>query len=191
MTGVQTCALPISDEWDNLLRSYRVHGKGHDKYDNVRIGMNSRLDTIQAAILNVKLQAFEEHELDDVNRVADMYTDKLGLIGTGTLQIKRPVILNGYESSWAQYTILLDSESQRNMIVSELKENGIPAMIYYPKGLSKQKAFEGRSIVYDVSNSERVSETCMSLPMGPYLRKADIESISEIIEKHLIEGHRA
>jgi dTDP-4-amino-4,6-dideoxygalactose transaminase len=164
-----------SDEWDSLIRSYKVHGKGRDKYDNVRIGMNSRLDTMQAAILKVKLKHFKEHELADVNSVANMYDEKLGVSGIVSSRIKCPLILDGYESSWAQYTILLDSEEQRNDLQIRLKENGIPAMIYYPKGLSKQKAFQNQSIAYAVTNSERISKTCISLPMGPYIEKTDVE----------------
>ena len=170
-----------SDDWDSLIRSYKVHGKGSDKYDNVRIGMNSRLDTIQAAILKVKLKHFKEHELADVNKVANIYNEKLGEFGVGALNIKCPEVLDGYESSWAQYTIVLDSEEQRNNIQTKLKGNGIPAMIYYPKGLSKQKAFQNQSIAYNVSNSEKVSRTCLSLPMGPFISNNCITDIVKII----------
>ena len=171
-----------SDEWDSLIRSYKVHGKGSDKYDNVRIGMNSRLDTMQAAILKVKLKHFKEHELADVNSVANMYDEKLGVSGIVSSRIKCPLILDGYESSWAQYTILLDSEEQRNDLQIRLKENGIPAMIYYPKGLSKQKAFQNRSIVYDVANSDKASKTCLSLPMGPYIDENGVDEVLKIIK---------
>lgn len=164
-----------SDEWDELIRSYKVHGKGADKYDNIRIGMNSRLDTIQAAILNVKLNHFKEHELDDVNKAAKAYTDRIGSI------VKYPIILKEYESSWAQYTILLNSEEQRDNLRDKLKENEIPSMVYYAKGLSKQKAFDGISLSFDVNNSDKASKTCLSLPMGPYLDEKSIEHITDVI----------
>ena len=89
-----------NDEWAALLRSMRVHGKGSSKYDNVRLGMNSRLDTIQAAVLQVKLKAFKEYELTDVNRVAARYTEALADC------VKVPQIPDGYTSSWASYNIL-------------------------------------------------------------------------------------
>lgn len=97
-----------SDEWAKLLRSYRIHGKGADKYDNVRIGMNSRLDTLQAAILQVKLKAFMEHELEAVNRVADRYSQEL----EGVVTV--PYIRSGFLSSWAQYSILLENSENRD-----------------------------------------------------------------------------
>ena len=96
-----------NDEWATLIDSYRVHGKGSFKYDNVRIGMNSRLDTLQAAILQVKLRAFRESELNAVNRVAGWYDERLGkLCMKGALQT--PLVSEGYRSSWAQYTIRLN-----------------------------------------------------------------------------------
>ena len=97
-----------NDEWVKLLRSYRIHGKGTDKYDNVRIGMNSRLDTLQAAILQVKLRAFEEYELTEVNQTAERYTKLLGDI------VKTPKARKEFYSSWAQYSILLEAEAQRD-----------------------------------------------------------------------------
>lgn len=164
-----------SDVWDNLIRSYRVHGKGSDKYDNIRIGMNSRLDTAQAAILSVKLKHFENHELKEVNLVAEQYTKLLGDI------VKCPVILEGYESSWAQYTILLEDEIKRDIVQNKLRANDIPSMVYYPKGLSKQTAFDGISISYFTTNTDEVTKRCLSLPMGPYIDNGDVETIAEII----------
>ena len=99
-----------NDEWAALLRSMRVHGKGSSKYDNVRLGMNSRLDTIQAAVLQVKLKAFKEHELTDVNRVAARYTEALADC------VKVPQIPEGYTSSWASYNILFKDEVQRDEV---------------------------------------------------------------------------
>lgn len=165
-----------SDEWDSLIRSYKVHGKGQDKYDNIRIGMNSRLDTIQAAILEVKLKHFIDHEFIEVNEAANIYANNL------RNKVMCPLIIDGYESSWAQFTILLNSEAQRNDVHAKLKENGIPSMVYYSKGLSNQKAFQNKSIFYDVSNSNSISKRCLSLPMGPYIDVIDLNLVSEIIK---------
>ena len=97
-----------SDEWAELLRSLRIHGKGSNKYDNVRIGMNSRLDTLQAAVLQAKLSQFENFELDSINRVADNYTRVLKDV------VITPTIKEGFYSSWAQDSILLETEEKRN-----------------------------------------------------------------------------
>ena len=108
------------------------------KYDNVRIGLNSRLDTIQAAILSVKLKAFAEYELADINEVADKYTARLAPLSD---RIKTPIVPERYYSSWAQYTLILDSKEQRTHLQKELKEQGIPTMVYYPKPMHLQGAF--------------------------------------------------
>ncbi|MBP1919014.1 DegT/DnrJ/EryC1/StrS family aminotransferase [Youngiibacter multivorans] len=162
-----------------LLNSYKVHGKGNNKYDNVRIGVNSRLDTIQAAILNVKLTAFINHELDDVNRIYRLYTEKLDGI------VETPVIPEGYVSSFAQYTIKLKSGRERNDLQSKLSSEGIPSMIYYVKPMHRQGAFN--NIVsddnyYKVSNL--LSDTVLSLPMHPYLNEEEIELICMSIKAY-------
>ena len=120
----------------DVIRSIRIHGKGECKYDNVRIGMNSRLDTIQAAVLQVKLKAFEQYELENVNAAAQEYTKLLKDV------VKTPVVPEGYYSSWAQYTIQLKNQKVREGLQAYLKENGIPSMVYYPKPMHSQKAFE-------------------------------------------------
>lgn len=129
---------------DARLRSLRAQGKSPvDKYDNREIGMNSRLDTLQAAILLPKFKAFAEHEIDDVNRVAEWYTERLqGHFVT-------PTVLPGYVSSWAQYTILLDNKEARDVIQATLKEIGIPSMVYYPRGLHQQEAFKWMDLPND------------------------------------------
>ena len=124
-----------NDEWAQLMESYHVHGKGSDRYDNVRIGLNSRLDSIQAAILLVKLKAFRNHELVDVNQVAERYTEKLKGV------VKTPEIPKGFYSSWAQYTIQLPSKDIRAKIQEALKAEGIPTAIYYPIPMHRQTAF--------------------------------------------------
>ncbi|MEG1186179.1 MAG: DegT/DnrJ/EryC1/StrS family aminotransferase, partial [Eubacterium sp.] len=118
------------------INSYKIHGKGTFKYDNVRIGMNSRLDTIQAAILQVKLKAFIDYELDAVNQVARWYNEALK-----DTAIKTPQIPEGYLSSWAQYSILLPEGTDRDQLQEALKAQGIPTMVYYPKPMHKQTAF--------------------------------------------------
>lgn len=116
------------DETTKYLESIRVHGKGSFKYDNIRIGWNSRLDTLQAAILIPKLEAFRKYELEVVNRVAEKYTKELKDI------VKVPVIPKGYHSSWAQYTIQLKNQESRDGLQIFLKEKNIPTMVYYPMG---------------------------------------------------------
>ena len=157
-----------------LIRSIRVHGKGTQKYDNVRIGLNSRLDTIQAAVLSIKLKALKEYELDDINKVAEKYTEKLSSF------VKTPVIPNGFYSSWAQYTLKLKSREQRDYVQAALKERGIPTMVYYPKPMHRQLAFGiGETYDFDCSVTEKLCDTVLSLPMHPYLTDDDIETVCE------------
>jgi dTDP-4-amino-4,6-dideoxygalactose transaminase len=166
------------DELALLLRSLTVHGKGTEKYDNVRIGRNSRLDTLQAAVLITKLKAFDEYELGAVNRVAAEYTKRLKGI------VKTPAVPEGYLSSWAQYTILLENEEQRNGLQAKLKEKGIPSMIYYPKPLHLQTAFAFCGMgPGTLPVAEEASRCVLSLPMHPYLTREIIiicEAIKEI-----------
>ena len=161
-----------NDEWAQLMNSYRVHGKGTDKYDNVRIGMNSRLDTVQAAILQVKLRAFEK-EVESVNEAASRYTELL------KDKVIVPVVPDGFRSSWAQYTIQLPTEEKRNALQAALKEAGIPSMVYYPKPMHLQTAFQGMSqpsgCCCDVA--EKLCATVLSLPIHPYIESSDIEYI--------------
>lgn len=170
------------DEVAKLLKSFRVHGKGDNKYDNVRLGLNSRLDTIQAAILKVKLQAFIEHELEDVNRVFQLYNEKLKNV------VEIPVIPEGFYSSFAQYTLKLKSKEQRDELQAKLKEQGIPSMIYYVKPMHKQGAFSGLEFDerdFEVTNV--LCDTVLSLPMHPYLSESEVEVIAESVKKILIK----
>ena len=128
-----------NDEWAALIRSYAVHGKNaDDKYDNVRLGLNSRLDTVQAAILEVKLKAFKDYEVDDVNKAAKMYMDKLSDTG-----LTLPIIPEGFTSSWAQFTVQLPDGINRAELQQSLKEYEIPSMVYYMKPMHIQGAFAG------------------------------------------------
>lgn len=166
-------------ELHELILSYRVHGKGEFKYDNVRVGLNSRLDTMQAAILLPKLKAFKEYELDNRNKFAKLYTDKL------KDYVKTPLIENGYISSYAQYTLILDSEKQRNYLKDYLNNKGIPTMIYYPKPLHLQTVYKDYKFnLEDLSECENLSKCVLSLPMHPYLNGEIINDICNFI----IEG---
>lgn len=165
------------DTTAEYLRSVRIHGKGDFKYDNVRIGWNSRLDTLQAAILKVKLNAFIKNELAAVNKVADAYKDVLDNI------VKTPIVLDGFYSSWAQYTIQLSDREERDGLQSFLKENGIPSMVYYPKPMHLQTAFNGLKEYELCPVTEKLCDTVLSLPMHPYLDKEDIYKICDLIKK--------
>lgn len=168
------------DEIAKLLESIRVHGKGEMKYDNIRIGLNSRLDTIQAAILSIKLKAFDEYELADVNKAAKLYDEKLQALSG---KVKLPVVPEGFYSSWAQYTIQLSDKETRDRLQAELKNAGIPSMVYYPKPMHRQEAFS--AFEYDDAdfpNTIRLCDTVLSLPMHPYLTDVDIEQVVSVIK---------
>ena len=168
-----------NDDWAALIRSYAVHGKGSSKYDNVRIGMNSRLDTLQAAILQVKLRAFREYELEKINAIAKKY--EMALEHT-TLQL--PVIQKDYCSSWAQYTIQLPEGISRQAVQEEMKKNGVPSMIYYINPMHLQKAFLGTiSANAECPVTERLCRTVLSLPIDPYKTDSEIKFIAETVEK--------
>lgn len=167
-----------------VAQSIRVHGKGTMKYDNVRIGLNSRLDSIQAAILQVKLKAFKDYELEDVNKVADKYTELLGKsLGD---KVVLPFIPEGFLSSWAQYTIQLKDRETRDAVQAALKEKGIPSMVYYPKPMHDQQAFgiEGE-YGFDCSNTEELCGTVLSLPMHPYMTNEDIRMVVDSLREAL------
>lgn len=162
---------------DARLRSLRAQGKSPaDKYDNREIGINSRLDTIQAAILMPKFKAFVDYELDAVNQIAKCYTDRL------KDKCVTPTVPDGFLSSWAQYTILFDNKEQRDAMQANLAEQGIPSMIYYPRGLHQQEAYNWMNLdgaMY--SNTVEATQRCLSLPMHPYLKKDEVEMICKII----------
>lgn len=170
-----------NDEWAELVLSYRVHGKGANKYDNVRIGMNSRLDTLQAAILLAKFDVFINRELDASNTIARLYTKLLEGVA------KTPIIKNGYVSSWAQYTIQLENNKQRDGLQNFLKEQGIPTAVYYQKPMHRQLAFQ--TVIYhddDYEVSNRLSETVLSLPFHPYLGDDEVKMITTQIKEFAI-----
>lgn len=163
------------DETAELLRSIRVHGQGADRYENVRIGLNGRLDSLQAAVLLQKLEVFEA-EIGLRNDVARSYNAALdGLVQT-------PGFHRGLLSTWAQYSVLAESAAQREAVLKALQTAGIPAMVYYKKPLHLQQAFAGLGYGEgDMPVAEEISQRIFSLPMHPYLEEADIKRIADVI----------
>lgn len=177
-----------NDEWAEVIRSFKVHGKGKDKYDNIRIGMNSRLDAIQAAVLNVKMKYFDE-ELQKINRAALEYDRLFAESECKDDEVIVPQVPQNFYSSWAQYTVLFKCKSVRDAVQRGLANRNIPCNIYYPKGLSKQQAFRDKMFFVDVTNSESVSTRCLSLPISPYIDNDDlcqvVSSIAQIVEENI------
>jgi UDP-2-acetamido-2-deoxy-ribo-hexuluronate aminotransferase len=160
-----------------IIDSLRVHGKGGHKYDNVRIGINGRLDTLQAAILLSKFEVFPE-EIDLRQMVAARYDELLSGIDGLTL----PKVPDGYQSVWAQYSVLAYDEKHRRELQTELKNAGVPTAVYYPKPLHLQTAFSHLGYKEgDFPTSEDCSRRIFSLPMHPYLRQEEQEKIAEVI----------
>ncbi len=152
--------------------SLRIHGKGKDKYDNDRIGLNARMDTLQAALLLPKLEILPE-EIMARNRVAAGYTERLSRL-TG---LQTPCVPEGLRSAWAQYSILTD---RREDIQAALKAKGIPTAVYYPKPLHLQTAYAGLGYKQgDFPESESASRRILSLPMHPYLTAGQVEMIAK------------
>lgn len=167
-----------NDDWAALIRSLAVHGKsGQDKYNNIRIGMNSRLDTLQAAVLDVKLQAFREQELQNVNRAAAWYDEALQ--GSG---LTLPRVMPDALSSWAQYTVQLPAGTDRAAVQAALKAQGIPTMVYYAKPMHCQGAFAGtRSARADCPVSIRLCTTVLSLPLHPYMTQEQVQAVAQAL----------
>ncbi|MCF8477759.1 MAG: DegT/DnrJ/EryC1/StrS family aminotransferase, partial [Pseudolabrys sp.] len=153
------------DNLADLMRSIRMHGQGSDRYDNVRIGLASRLDTIQAAVLIEKLKIFPD-EIEARNRVARRYAEALGDVVTV------PTVPAGSTSVWAQYTIRL-KPGARDGFAAALKAEGVPTAIYYPIPLHLQQAYKQYPVGKGgVAVSEQVAGEVISLPMHPYLDAA-------------------
>lgn len=164
------------DDWAALVRSFAVHGKGTFKYDNVRVGMNSRLDTIQAAVLLAKLDTFIDEEIAAVNEVARRYDEALA--DSGLVLPRAP---EGYTSSWAQYTVQLPRVVNRDVLQNILKNRNVPTMVYYPKPMHKQEAFRNACVVspQGCSVTDQLCSAVLSLPMGPYLARRGVSRVSE------------
>lgn len=170
------------DELAEVIRSTSIHGKGSSRYDNVRIGMNSRLDTLQAAILQVKFQAFKDYELEKINQIAQSYTNALKDV------VKTPIIPAGYYSSWAQYTIQLENKEQRDKLQEDLKKEDIPSMIYYVKPMHKQTAFARTGMEFDEAHfpiCNQLCDTVLSLPMHPYLAEKEQQRVIEVVRRSI------
>jgi dTDP-4-amino-4,6-dideoxygalactose transaminase len=155
-----------------IIESLRVHGKGTDKYDNVRIGKNSRLDTMQAAILLAKFELFDT-EIQQRQAVAEYYNKNLKNC------LDTPVILENNISAWAQYTLKTNA---RNKCIESLKNKNIPSAIYYPKPLHKQVAFSNLKEV-KLPKTDKIIDQVFSIPFHPYLEKNDQDSIIETLLK--------
>ncbi|MEN6437410.1 MAG: DegT/DnrJ/EryC1/StrS family aminotransferase [Syntrophobacter sp.] len=167
------------DSTAEFLRSIRVHGQGSDKYENVRMGINGRLDTMQAAVLLAKMELFPE-EIELRREKAETYRT---LLEVKDSPVTCPHTPDGYSSAWAQYSVLAKNGIDRALLLGRLKQAGIPTAIYYPRPLHLQKAFaqlgykEG-----DFPASEDCAGRIFSVPMHPYLKTADQERIAGIIK---------
>ena len=169
------------DEVADVMRSIRLHGKGVEKYDVVRLGVNGRLDTLQAAILLEKLRIFPD-EIEARERVAQSYSKQLA----GVAQV--PVCGNESQSAWAQYTLRLP-KGKRDKLMHGLAKAGIPAQIYYPRPLHHQPAYEAYPVAEGgVPVSERLPNEVISLPMHPYLSAEQQTMIADRITSILSEG---
>lgn len=159
-----------------LLRSLRVHGQGSDKYDNVRIGINGRLDTLQAAILLEKLAIFPE-EIGARQRAADRYGELLGDVVT------IPRLAAGATSVWAQYTVRLPGRD-RDAVAEALRAEGVPTAVYYPLPLHRQTAYRSYPVAGGaLPTSDRLSKEVLSLPMHPYLDEATQDRVATALRK--------
>jgi dTDP-4-amino-4,6-dideoxygalactose transaminase len=165
------------------LRSIRVHGQGTDKYDNVRIGLNARLDTIQAAILLEKLAVFPA-EIVARNEVAARY-------GQGLADaVRTPAVPANVVPTWAQYTILIEGQ-RRGDVARQLKENGVPSGVYYPRPLHHQTAYRDFPVAPGgLAVSEELSATVLSLPMHPYLRESEQDRVVTAVRDALAGSAR-
>jgi dTDP-4-amino-4,6-dideoxygalactose transaminase len=162
-------------ELAETLRSVRVHGQGSDKYDNVRLGLTGRLDTMQAAILIEKLKIFDD-EIAARNKVAAGYAQELGDLVTV------PLLANGCTSVWAQYTIRLPHGCDRDGFAATLKAQGVPTAIYYPKSMHQQTAYRNFPVADGgLPTSEQLSSEVISLPMHAYLDEPTQERIVKAV----------
>jgi dTDP-4-amino-4,6-dideoxygalactose transaminase len=170
--------LTDDDELLAVLKSVRVHGGGSDKYDNVRLGLTARLDTIQAAVLIEKLKIFRD-EIATRNRVARRYSEALKDVATV------PAVPDGYESVWAQYTIRL-APGKRDGLARALQAEGIPTAIYYARPLHKQTAYRNFPVAQaGLQVSERLADEVISLPMHAYLDEATQDRIVDAVKRAL------
>jgi dTDP-4-amino-4,6-dideoxygalactose transaminase len=162
------------------LRSIRVHGQGSDKYDNIRLGMTARLDTMQAAILIEKLKIFDD-EIAARNRIAQRYANGLDNV------VAVPRVADGCTSIWAQYTVRVPG-GRRDALAEALKAQGVPTMIYYPKSLHQQTAYKHFPVADGgVAVSEQLSQDVLSLPMHAYLDEPTQDRIVKAVRDALAD----
>tara|TARA_B100000073_G_C23670223_1_gene548304 strand:+ start:161 stop:1276 length:1116 start_codon:yes stop_codon:yes gene_type:complete len=166
-----------SDKYNDILRSLAVHGKGSDKYDNIRIGLNSRLDTLQAAILIEKLKIFDD-EISLRNSIAELYRKNLK-----NLPVRCQYIPKNYKSVYAQFSILFDNMKLRDRAQKLLKKQDIPSVIYYSIPAHLQTGYKYLNYkIGDFPVSEDLSNRILSLPMHPYLNEGEIQKIVDTIK---------
>lgn len=167
------------DDLAQIIASIRVHGQGVDKYDNVRIGVNGRFDTIQAAVILAKLEVFDS-ELEERQRVAKYYTENL------SDALIAPSIPTHETSAWAQYTLVAKDGTQRDRILAGMKEQNIPSAVYYPVPIHLSTAYQNlgyREVSLPVS--EDLASRVFSLPMHPYLEKDDMDKVIAAVRENL------
>lgn len=168
------------DALANVMRSIRLHGKGGDKYDIVRVGINGRLDTMQAAVLIEKLAIFED-EIVARQRIAERYARALGNL------VATPQVPDGSTSVWAQYTVRLPAE-RRDHVMKALAARGVPTAIYYPRPLHEQPAYEACPVsTSGVAVATRLPREALSLPMHPYLDETTQARITDAL-KDVLQG---
>jgi len=172
------------DDLLDKLRSIRVHGKGSDKYENIRIGLNARLDTLQAAILLPKARILPD-EIKVRNVVAKRYNELLNEV------VHTPVVADGKISAWAQYTIEVDPVL-RPSLIQHLKDQGIPTAVYYPIPLHRQKAYSHYPVVEgNLKVTDALSQSVMSLPMHPYLTEDSQVMIAGVVTEFISQQRQA
>lgn len=167
------------DDLAELIKSIRVHGQGSDKYDNVRIGVNGRLDSIQAAVLLSKLAIFDI-EVEARNQVANAYSERLSDV------LAVPAVTNGKLSVWAQYTLVAKDADERTAIIDACKAAGVPTAIYYPIPIHLSTAYKNLGYkLGDLPVCEDLANRVFSIPMHPYLQESDIEQIVAAVKEGL------
>ena len=164
------------DKLAELMCSIRVHGSGESKYENIRLGLNGRLDTIQAAILIEKFGIFT-NEIESRNKIADYYMENI------SPKFKKPFVPKNYYSSWAQFSLIANSHSSRLRIMEKLQSKGVPSMIYYEIPLHLQPVFKNLGYQKtDFPVSEKIAKRIFSIPMHPYLELVDQNKILGILD---------
>lgn len=167
------------DDKAEIMRSCRVHGMGRTRYENIRIGMTARLDTIQAAVLDAKMDIFDD-ELGLRQQVAGRYADYLGDL------VETPGLAAGATSSWAQYTVKLPAGTNREAVMAHLKDHGVPSAIYYPVPMHRQPPYQRFPVSgCGLSVTEDLCERVLALPMHPYLEDAQQQQVATALASAL------